>query len=167
MIDLWLVIGAGGNWTWAEEDKQERIRLEGFSDADGASQHHHHSISRYVFTIDGGTMSWSSKKQSLVVLSTTEAEYIAATHAAKEAMWIWTLLAEVAQLLTWPTTLYCDNQSAISILKNDQYHTYMKHINIHYHFMRDIAEQGILSICYCPTLDMLMKALPSPQLLHL
>ena len=85
-IDLQLVIGAGGNWTWAEEDKRERIRLEGFSDADSASQHHRHSISGYVFTIDGGAVSWSSKKQSLVVLSTTKAKYIAATHAVKEAM---------------------------------------------------------------------------------
>ena len=62
--------------------------LKGFSDADGASQHHRHSISGYVFTIDGGAVSWSSKKQPLVALSMTEAEYIAAMHAAKEALWI-------------------------------------------------------------------------------
>jgi len=137
-IDLWLVIGAGGNWTWAEEDKWERIGLEGFSDADGALQHHRHSISGYVFTIDGGAVSWSSKKQSLVALSTTKAKYIAATHAAKEAMWIRMFLAKVARPLTRPTTLYCNNQSAISVLKNDQYHARTKHIDIRYHFIQDI-----------------------------
>ena len=109
--------------------------MEGFSDADGASQHHHHSISGYVFTIDGGAVSSSMKKQSLVALWTTEAKYIAATHAAKEAMWIQTFLTEVARPLTQPTTLYCDNQSAISISKNDQYHARTKHINICYHFI--------------------------------
>ena len=57
MIDLQLVIGAGGNWTWAKEDKRERIGLEGFLDADGTLQHHRHSISGYVFTIDGGAVS--------------------------------------------------------------------------------------------------------------
>ena len=60
--------------------------LEAYSDADWASQEHQHSISGYVFTIDGGVVSWSSKKQPIVALSTTEAEYITVTHAAKEAL---------------------------------------------------------------------------------
>jgi hypothetical protein len=59
--------------------------LEGYSDADRASQEHRHAISRYAFLLDGGAVSWSSKKQELVTLSTTEAEYVATTHAAKEA----------------------------------------------------------------------------------
>ena len=62
--------------------------LEGFMDADGASQEHHHAISGYAFLIDGGTVLWSSKKQELVTLSTAESEYVAATHTTKEAIWL-------------------------------------------------------------------------------
>jgi Reverse transcriptase (RNA-dependent DNA polymerase) len=122
-IDLKLTIGGGDHWSWAEDGLKKRIGLEGFTDADGASQHHRHSILGYVFTIDGGAVSWSSKKQSIVALSTTEAEYIAATHTAKEALWICMFLAEITRPLSHPTTLYCDNQSAISISKNDQSQT--------------------------------------------
>ena len=69
--------------------------LEGFTDADRASQEHRHAISGYAFLLDGGAVSWSSKKQELVTLSTSEAEYVAATHAAKEAIWLHRLLQEV------------------------------------------------------------------------
>ena len=74
--------------------------LEAFSDADWASQDHHHSTSGYIFTIDSGAMSWSSKKQPIVALSMMEAEYIAATHTVKEALWLHTFLAEITQPLT-------------------------------------------------------------------
>ena len=129
-MDQKLTIGTRGHWNWAELGRQNRIRLKGFLDADGASQHHHHSISGYVFTIDGGAVSWSSKKQSIVALSTTKAEYIAATHAVKEALWIWMFLTEIARPLLHPVTLYCDNQSAISVSKNDQFCVQTKHIDI-------------------------------------
>jgi hypothetical protein len=146
-------------------------RTEGFSDADGASQHHHYSISGYVFTIDGSAVSWSSKKQSIVVLSTTEVEYVAVTHAAKEALWIHMFIAEITRPLTQPVILYCDNQSAISVSKNNQFKSWTKHIDIQYHFVRDVIKRGLISIYYCPTgdmpADMLTKALPAPQLAHL
>lgn len=66
----------------------EERGLVGYVDADGASQDHRRVISGYVFMVDGGAVSWSSKKQELVTLSTTEAKYIAATHATKEAIWL-------------------------------------------------------------------------------
>ena len=66
----------------------ERQGLVGYTDADGASQEHRWAISGFVFLVDGGAVTWSPKKQELVTLSTTEAEYVAATHAAKEAIWI-------------------------------------------------------------------------------
>ena len=64
-------------------------------DADGASQEHRRAISGYAFIIDGGAISWSSRKQELVTLSTTEAEYVASTHAAKEAIWLRNFIGEV------------------------------------------------------------------------
>ncbi|THG92494.1 hypothetical protein EW026_g8421 [Hermanssonia centrifuga] len=144
--------------------------LEGYVDADGASQEHRHAITGYVFLVDGGAVSWSSKKQELVTLSTTEAEYVAATHAAKEAMWIRRLLGEVFRPLDGPTTLYSDSQSAIALTKDGQYHARTKHIDIRYHFIRYVVEAGTLRLIYCPTNDMtadtLTKALPSPKVKH-
>jgi len=65
---------------------EDRHDLIGFTDTDGATQEHRHAISRHVFLIDGGAVSWSSRKQELVTLSTAEAEYVATMHAAKEAL---------------------------------------------------------------------------------
>jgi len=148
--------------------------LVGFVDADGASQEHRRAISGYVFVVDGGAVSWSSKKQELVTLSTTEAEYVAATHAAKEAVWLCSLISKIfAPLeitLTNPTTLHSDNQSAIALAHGRSYHARTKHIDIHYHFIRYIIEAGSIKLIYCPTdeqtADTLTKALPSMKAKH-
>ena len=68
--------------------EEEQHDLLGYTDADGASHEHHHAISGYSFLIDGGAVSWQSRKQEIVTLSTAEAEYVATTHAAKEAIWL-------------------------------------------------------------------------------
>ena len=62
--------------------------LEGYTNVDGSSQEHGHAISGYVFLVNGGAISWSSKKQELIMLSTAESKYVAATYAAKEAIWL-------------------------------------------------------------------------------
>jgi hypothetical protein len=164
--DAKLTIGRGGTFAWALEDKRERRGLEGFSDADGNSQEHRHAISGYAFTIDGGAVSWNSKKQSLVSLSTTESEYVAVTHASKEAIWIRMFISDVFRPLTSPVLLYCDNMSAIDVAKNDRYHARTKHIDIRYHFIRDIINKRLIDLRYCPTEDMaadiFTKALPKP-----
>ena len=80
-------------------------------------------------------------------------------------------LSEVTHLLTHPITLYCNNQSAISVSKNNQFHTQTKNIDIQYHFICNMSEQELFSVYYCPTTDMptdiLTKTLPAPQLTHL
>jgi len=152
----------------------QKMDLVGFVDADGASQEHRRAISGYVFVVDGGAVSWSSKKQELVTLSTTEAEYVAATHAAKEAVWLCSLISEIfAPLeitLTNPTTLHGDNQSAIALAHGGSYHARTKHIDIRYHFIRYIIEAGSIKLIYCPTdeqtADTLTKALPSTKAKH-
>jgi hypothetical protein len=75
--------------------REERHDLLGYTDANRASQPHHQAISGYAFLIDGGAVSWSLCKQELVTLSTTEVEYIAATHAVKECIWLWRLIREI------------------------------------------------------------------------
>lgn len=85
--------------------------IEGFCDADWAGQKHRHSISGFSFHYGVGAVSWSSKKQNIVALSSTEAEYVAQTHAAKEAI------------------ISCDNQGAIALAKDNKYHSRTKHID--------------------------------------
>ncbi len=127
----------------------------------------HRAITGYVFLIDGGAVSWSSKKQEIVLLSTTESEYIAATHGMKEALWLRNLLAEAFEPIVDATTQFSDNQSAIALTRDHQFHPRTKHIDVRYHFIRWVVENGALQLVYCPTADMvadvLTKALPSPE----
>ena len=94
--------------------------LNGYTDADGSSQEHRHAISGYVFLVNGGAVSWSSKKQELVTLSTVESEYVAATYAAKEALWLRRIVGEIFEPITEPTTLYSDSQSASRLPRMDR-----------------------------------------------
>jgi transposase InsO family protein len=142
-------------------DKQD---LVGYTDADGASEEHRHAISGYAFLIDGGAVSWYSRKQEIVTLSTAEAKYVAATHAAKEAIWLRRLIFKLFPLPTTPTTIHCDNQAAIKLAMDDNYHARTKHIDIHYHFIRQVIAEKTIMLIYCPTDDMaadfLTKSLP-------
>jgi hypothetical protein len=96
-----------------------------------------------------------------------EAEYVASMQAAKEAIWLRSLLGEVFGKFRSPTTLYGDNQSAIALSRDHQYHARTKHIDIHFHFIRWIVAEGEIKLVYCLTEDMvadtLTKALPSPK----
>ena len=126
----------------------EKRGLVGYVDADGASQEHRRAISGYVFMVDGGAVSWSLKKQELVTLSTTEAEYVAQTHAAKEAVWLRRLFTELFGPMDGPTTLFSDSKSAIALAQDGHYHARTKHIDIHYHFIRYIIEAGTIKLVY-------------------
>nr|AAZ28936.1 polyprotein [Phanerochaete chrysosporium RP-78] len=143
--------------------------LVGYTDADGMSTEGRQAVSGYAFLI-GGAVSWSSKRQEIVALSTSEAEYVALTHAAKEALWLRNYLHEVWQMPLQPMQLYSDNQSAIALARDDRYHARSKHIDIRYHFIRYHIEHGNITVTYCPTEDMvadtLTKALPSMKAKH-
>jgi hypothetical protein len=104
--------------------------LEGFIDANGNMQENQHVISSNVFLINGGAISWSSKKQELVTLLTAKSEYVVATHTSKKAKWLHKLLGKLfPHLLNLLTTLYCDNQSAIKLAITDNYHSYTWHLD--------------------------------------
>ena len=142
----------------------EKQDLHGYTDADGASQEHRRAISGHAFIIDGGAVSWSSRKQELVTLSTAEAEYVAATHAAKECIWLRRLTGELFPSLTTTTTLFCDNQAALKLMQDNNYHARTKHIDIRFHFICEVIANGTINMVYCPTdnmtADILTKALP-------
>lgn len=144
--------------------------LKGYGDADGNSQLDRHAISGNVFILFGGAISWFSKRQEIIALSTTESEYVAATHTAKEALWLRKLFSELFKPIDGPTTLYSDNQSAIALTKDSQYHARTKHIDIRFHFIRLVCQKGCVRLLYCPTAEMtadiLTKALPSLKVKH-
>jgi hypothetical protein len=144
--------------------------LEGYADADGSMMEDRRAISGYAFIINGGAVSWSTKKQEIVSLSTTESEYIAATYATKEALWLRSLIFQLFGTSLPATTLFSDNQSAIALTKEHQYHARTKHIDVRYHFIRWVIEEGKIRLIYCPTdemvADTLTKALPSAKVKH-
>jgi hypothetical protein len=147
----------------------QQEKIIGYTDADGMSNEDRHAISGYAFLIDRGAVSWSAKRQDIVALSTTEAEYVAATHVAKETLWLRSFIGELfgPQANLKPMTLLSNNQSAIALTKDSQFHARSKHIDIRYHFIRWIVNDGKIALEYYPTDDMaadiLTKALLSPK----
>ena len=145
----------------------------GYSDADwGGDLEDRKSTSGYLFQISGAAVSWRSKKQTCVALSTAEAEYVALASAAQEAMWMRQLTAELEiDAPAEAITIFEDNQSAICMTKNPQFHGRSKHISIKYHFIRDHVNDGVVKLQYCPTgdmvADMLTKGLPKDQFIKL
>uniref|UniRef100_A0A1X7UD26 Reverse transcriptase Ty1/copia-type domain-containing protein n=1 Tax=Amphimedon queenslandica TaxID=400682 RepID=A0A1X7UD26_AMPQE len=123
------------------------------------------STSGYLFKFTGASISWRSRKQSCVALSTAEAEYTSLATAGQEAIWLSRLITELKRGTENPVTLYEDNQAAICLSKNPQFHWRSKHIAIKYHFIRDQVQKGTLTIQYCKTeamaADMMTKELYS------
>ena len=107
----------------------------------------------------GAAVTWKSRKQTCVALSTAEAEYVAMAAAAQEATWIQQLLEDFYYKQTKPTVLHKDNQSAIAIAQNPHCHSKMKHIDIRYHFVREKVLDYTVELRYCPTNDMLADVL--------
>ncbi len=140
----------------------KNTHITGYSDADWAQQMHRHSISGYAFFIGSGIISWSSKKQPVITLSSTESEYVALTHALKELIWIRKLFTELIHPFAQPTTLFCDNQGAIVLSKDSTFHAQTKHIDVQFHFIRQTVSLSQSKIKYCPTDDMIADAFTKP-----
>jgi hypothetical protein len=121
----------------------------GYSDADWGGSNQRHSTSGYIFQMAGGPISWKSQKQSTIALSTCEAEYIALSSATQEAVWYYNLQKELNESRAIPINV--DNQSAIQIAENNAYSSRCKHIDIRYHFIRDILRKQIINLNYIST----------------
>ena len=105
----------------------------GYTDADYAGDlDNRRSTSGYVFTYTGGAVSWRSRLQDCITLSTIEAEYVAATKARKEAIWLARLVGDLGMNVEMPV-LHCDSQSAIQLAKNLVFHAKTKHVDVKYH----------------------------------
>ncbi|KAA0040718.1 integrase [Cucumis melo var. makuwa] len=128
--------------------------LFGFCDSDwGGNVDDHKSKSGYVFSIGSGVFPWTSKKQSVVALSTTEAEYISLVAAGCQALWLRWMLKELKCTKKCETVLFYDNESAIALSKNTVFHGRSKHIRIKYHFIRELVKDGEVIVKYCKTQD--------------
>jgi peroxiredoxin family protein len=109
-----------------------------------------------------GAISWSSKKQPVVSLSTTEAEFIAAASSACQVVWINRILKSLNQTQHTPTKVYCDNISAIKLSKNPVMHGRNKHIDIRFHFLRELVKDGSVELITCSTTEQVANILTKP-----
>ncbi|GLI69117.1 hypothetical protein VaNZ11_013669 [Volvox africanus] len=140
--------------------------LIGFSDSDFAGCiESRKSTGGYVFTLHVGAVSWSSRLQRTVISSTMEAEYVVASEAAKEALWLRLLLSELGYSLCL-TTINCDSQSAIKITKNPIISGKSKHIAVRYHMVREQVVRGAVVMEDCSSDDMVADTLTKPLLLE-
>jgi hypothetical protein len=116
------------------------FRLYGYTDLDWAgSASDKKSTSRCCFSLGSAMTSWKSRKQSNIALNTKEAEYIATCFASCEAIWLWNLLTCLFDLEMEATVIRCDNQNCIKMTKNPVFHDKSKHIEIWYHYIRDMV----------------------------
>jgi hypothetical protein len=104
-----------------------------------------------VFNLFGGSITWMSKRHAVVALSTTKVEYMATTHASKESIWLQRLCLGIG-LVHQAVRIYCDSQSAIFLAKNLTYYSKTKHIDIQYHFVRDMVEENKVLLMKVDTL---------------
>ena len=100
------------------------------------------STSSYVFMMSGGAVAWSSHKQPIVTLSTTEAEFVAASACACQAIWMRMILKEIGHSQIEGTKLMCDNTSTIKLSKNPVVHGRSRHIRVRFNFLRDLIKEG-------------------------
>jgi len=147
-------------------------KLIGYFDSDYARDvDDRHSMSGYVFILGNGAVSWYSGKQKGVSTSTTQAEYIAPSHAAKEAIFLRQLLTEFESADYEPVVIEEDNQAALGIARNPVFHSKTKHIDICYHFTCEAIANEQIELKYCQTKDMIAdimtKSLSRDQLEHL
>lgn len=125
------------------------------------------STSGVAFYLDESLISWVSQKQRCVALSSCEAEFMAATTAACQGIWLQRVLAQITNITPGPVVLYIDNRSAIDLAKNPVFHGRSKHFDLRYHFIRDCVEKGLIVIKHINTsgqrADILTKALSAAK----
>eukprot|EP00253_Pinus_taeda_P001822 PITA_01822 len=120
------------------------------------------STSGYVFHMGSGAISWSSKKQSTVALSTAEAEYVAAIAAACQAVWMRRMLRSLGQEQAKATMIFCDNSSAIALSKNLVFHKRTKHIDTRFHYIRELVSSEEIVLEHCRTQEQVADILTKP-----
>ncbi|KAJ9552405.1 hypothetical protein OSB04_016450 [Centaurea solstitialis] len=153
--DMFLVFGGS----------EDEISVIGYSDASfQTDRDDFRSQSGYIFTLNGCAISWKSSKQDTIAVSTTEAEYIAASDAAKEAVWLRNFLSDlrVVASVSRPIDIFCDNSGAVAQAKEPREHHKSRHVLRKYHLIREIIGRGDVRICKIPTEDNVADPLTKP-----
>jgi hypothetical protein len=140
-----------------------KFELIGWSDSDYAGDlNDRKSTSGYVFMLGTGAVSWSSKKQPIVTLSTTEAEYVAAAACACQCIWMRAVLEHLQVKQNEGTVILCDNSSSIKLSKNPVMHGRCKHIDVRFHFLRDLAKDNVVELKFCKSEDQIADLMTKP-----
>ena len=121
-----------------------------FADSDWAMSESRKSVSGYIVECANGPLTWSSKQQVVVALSSCEAEYLACSHCGRQVLWLRSLFHELGFPQNHPTPLYCDNQGTVACTHDPQSHSRMKHIDIRAHFIRDSVNQRLIDVHHIP-----------------
>ena len=134
--------------------------LIGYSDSDWAEDRDdRHSTTGFIYLMAGGAISWASRRQPTISLSSTEAEYKAASDTCRQMMWLRTFGNELGDDIDSPTPLCVDNQGSIFLAENPVIDRRTKHVEVHYHFIRDYVANGQVEIFYVPTKEQLADSL--------
>jgi hypothetical protein len=135
------------------ETKSE-LQVHGYTDADWASNvSDRRSTSGFLFSFGSGVVSWSCKKQPIVALSSTEATYRGVTIVTCEVIWLQKLFSDLGLLVDAPVVIYCDNISSILLVNNPVYYARTKHIEVHYHFIREKVLAKEIDLIHVSTED--------------
>lgn len=137
--------------------------LKAYSDADYAGElESRRSTTGYVLQWGSSTLTWNSQKQSIIALSTTDAEYMAACQTVKEIMWLKRLIKELNNSEPARTTLFVDNQSALDLIKNPVHHKRTKHIDIRFHYIRERYQDNEFILQFLKSTDQTADILTKP-----
>lgn len=150
----------------------QQNKIEAYSDADFAKDSAtRKSLTGYVFIKNGAAITWATQRQQSVALSTTEAEFMAACSATKEALWLKRMLLDIGEFNQDSICLNMDNQSAICLIKNVDYHKRCKHIDVKYNFIKEKYNEKHIDLNYVCTkeqyADIFTKALPRDKFQYL
>lgn len=150
------------------------LQFTGFMDSDFAGcENSRRSIIEWVFTLARGFVSWLFQKQKTITTSTIDAEYIADTETAKKTVWIRNFINDlyIPGIHIDTVLLYIDNNSALKLTRNPEFHNRSKHINIKYHFIREKIEKKVINTKRINIInnltDVFIKALLKPTYKHL
>jgi hypothetical protein len=144
-------------------DDNKNLCLIGWSDSDYAGDlNDRKSTTGYLYMLGSGAISWSSKKQPIVTLSTTEAEFVAAASCACQGIWLRNVLDFLKQKQQGCTIIYCDNSSSIKLSKNPVMHARCKHIDVRFHFLRNLTKDGVIELVHCKTDEQLADLFTKP-----
>eukprot|EP00253_Pinus_taeda_P033246 PITA_33246 len=148
------------------------FRFVGYTDSDWArSFDDRKSMSRHVFHYGSGAISWASRKQPIVSLSTAEVEYVVATIEVCQAIWMRRMLRDLRHDQEGTTTIFCDNTSTIAMSNNSIFHKRTKHIDVKYHFIRELIDNDEIMLQHCKSqeqfTDIFIKPLACESFVYL